>query len=109
MRSPPATALPAVLCLSLLLLGCATAEKPAPQLPATHTVAAQPLAPPRMSSPDAVAQPVAAQPLELMPVENRVRRDLPGVYDMNMVSRTPVSRFQVRPQYPPELRRAGVA
>ena len=82
------TNIPAVLLtlsLPLLVLGCATTEKPkATQQPA-----------------------VAFEKPILRPVENPMPPNPPGVYDVSKVTVSPVPTFQARPRYPSDLRRAG--
>jgi protein TonB len=47
--------------------------------------------------------------MPLRPVENQMAPRSAGVYDLSQVNQAPVARFQSRPNYPFELRRAGVS
>jgi protein TonB len=82
MPHPQPTPLPFAFGLALLAAGCATVETPAP--------------------PSAVAT---------RPVENRMARTRAETYDISKVSKPPraIPRFQARPQYPLELRRASMS
>lgn len=44
----------------------------------------------------------------LRPVKNEIPPVPPGVYDVSMVSRSPVPVFQTPPRYPAELRASGI-
>ena len=98
-------------------------EQEEPEVVENQTQTPQDLAPPmqndvpQVATPDAFVMPIEPPPPDLSSISKNIvkipetRSGLSGieVFDISKLDQQPVPRFQARPQYPFEMRRAGIS